>query len=120
MTFIGYSLSMDMTTEAPDISPGYPSKGRLLGPAWRTLWSMLCAHPDEYQDGTVLAAQAAAEHGLAPVTLRAVLTRAATAGLVVMRRQDVEISASWRGANGETVQRASTRSRVHYRPAPRP
>lgn len=90
-----------MTIQAPDIKPGYPSKGKRLGPAWRDLWSAL-ADSGDYQDGRALATPIAIRHDLAPATLVAVLSRAALAGLLEKEGRNV---ISGRG----------NRKRTHYR-----
>lgn len=71
-----------MTTKTvPDITPGYPSKGAALGPAWAQIWRALSRSEDAL-DGRELAAQVAPRHGLAPATLVALISRAAKADLL--------------------------------------
>lgn len=85
---------------APDITPGYPSKGEKVGPAWNEIYAALRS-PD-YQDGRALADEIAPKHGLAPGTLVAILSRAAQKGLL-----DKE---------GRMVPgRRGPRTRTHYR-----
>jgi hypothetical protein len=73
---------MDMTTKTvPDITPGYPSNGAKLGPAWSAIWRAL-ARADDALDGRELAAKVAPKYELAPATLVALISRAAKAGLL--------------------------------------
>ena len=77
-----YSVRMN-TTEAPDLTPGYPSKGSKLGPAWNDLWTELSRaskRTDPFMEGRGLAAEVAHIHGLNQATLVALLSRAAKAG----------------------------------------
>jgi DNA-binding MarR family transcriptional regulator len=72
-----------MTTKSvPDISPGYPSNGAKLGPAWAAVWRALDRKGEDYTDGRELAAKVADRYDLKPSTLVAVLSRAALAGLL--------------------------------------
>lgn len=101
---MGYSGPMTNTT-APDLTPGYPSKGKKLGPAWRRLWAELdkaSMGPDPFLDGRVLADEVAPDYGLSSNTLVALLSRAAKAGLLNKEARPVE---SARG----------NRNRTHYR-----
>lgn len=68
------------TTEtiAPDLTPGYPSNGAKLGPAWRDIWAVL-RRTDGYLDGRTLAEEIAPQHDLNPATLVALLSRMARA-----------------------------------------
>ncbi len=102
LTSIGYSDGMTNTL-APDITPGYPSKGAKLGPAWSLIWSRLRDRPDEFLDGRVLAAEVAADQGLAESTLVALISRAAQAGL--LDRDPRPVRSENRGM----------RTRTHYR-----
>lgn len=71
-----------MTTKtAPDITPGYPSNGAKLGPAWASIWRDLSRAGDAL-DGRELAAKIAPKHELTPSTLVALISRAAKAGLL--------------------------------------
>ena len=97
---MGYSVVMTMQT-APDITPGYPSKGEKVGPAWNEIYAALVAAND-FQDGRTLANEIAPRHDLNPATLIAILSRAALAGLLDKQPRPV---ASKRGM----------RNRTHYR-----
>lgn len=76
---VGYSVAMTNAL-APDITEGYPSKGRKVGPAWNALWEAL--RGEDYQDGRELSARIAAEYEVQQATLVAMLSRAHTAGLL--------------------------------------
>lgn len=100
---MGYSVAM-MTTAAPDLTPGYPSKGTKLGPAWERLWVELdkaSQEPDPYVEGRALALKVATDYGLNPSTLTALLSRAAKADLLKRDHRYVT------GARGN-------RMRTHY------
>lgn len=72
-----------MTTHAPDISPGYPSNGRHVGPAWRAIWQELeGVSAGDYVDGTELAERHAVEGSVMASTLMGVISRAARMGLL--------------------------------------
>ena len=70
---------MDIAT-APDLSPGYPSRGAKIGPAWRAVWTELSKTPGEWRDGRALWLDIAPRYNLAPETLRAVMFRMAAGG----------------------------------------
>lgn len=84
---VGYSLGMTTKT-APDITPGYPSKGPMLGPAWSAIWRDLSRSEDAL-DGRELAQKVAVKHGLATSTLVALISRAAKAGLLTREPRPV-------------------------------
>lgn len=93
---------MTNTRTVPDISPGYPSKGKTLGPAWAAMWTELTKakrRKDPYLDGHELAALVAPEFELAPATLVAVISRAAQAGLLA---KDPRAVTSTRGKRTRT------------------
>lgn len=84
---------------APDLTPGYPSNGTKLGPAWRALWAELdkaSRTPDPFLDGRDLADNVAPDYGLAPATLVALLSRAAKAGLLNKTSRPVESARGYR------------------------
>ena len=93
------------TVTAPDLTPGYPSKGSKLGPAWRDAWAELVSHPTEWLDSRVLAGELAPKHGLAVTTVVALLTRMATGG---MMDRTYKVVQTQRGP----------RTRAHYRAKP--
>jgi hypothetical protein len=72
-----YSLGMELTT-APDLTPGYPSKGARLGPAWAAVWAELRKSPGEWRDGHALWMDVAPRFQLSTETLRALMFRMAT------------------------------------------
>jgi hypothetical protein len=91
-----------MTTQtAPDITPGYPSKGRKLGPAWVSIWQLLGQAQDAL-DGRELAEDVSGQHDLAPATLVALIQRAAKAGILTREPRAV---ASGRGDRTRTFYR---------------
>lgn len=78
-----------MTTKtAPDITPGYPSNGAKLGPAWASIWRTL-SRADDALDGRLLAEKHAKANDLAPATLVALISRAAKAGLLTREPRPV-------------------------------
>lgn len=87
-------------------APGtYPSPSKRIGKAWAGAWAELSAlAPGEYLDGTELAQRAAEPHGLKPVTVVSLLTRAATEGILERKAVRVET-------------RRGPRTRTHYRVA---
>ncbi len=96
-----YSLGME-TMNAPDLSPGYPSRGERLGPAWAEAFAALAGNPGQWVDGTALWTEVAERHNLAPVTLRGLLFRMAAAGHLESESRQVQTE---RGK----------RSRTHFR-----
>ncbi len=89
---MGYSGPM-VTKTAPDLTPGYPSNGAKLGPAWSALWAELSKanrRKDTFLDGRVLADEVAPDYGLDPSTLVALLSRAAKAGLLTREGRSVQ------------------------------
>jgi hypothetical protein len=97
---------MTTTRTVPDISPGYPSKGAQLGPAWTKIWRALERSGSEFQDGHELAARVAKTTGLAPATLVALISRAAKAGLLEREARQVKV---------KIVKRSGMRTRTFYR-----
>jgi hypothetical protein len=77
------------TATVPDITPGYPSKGKKLGPAWERVWAKLDA--TDYRDGQEIARAVAAETDLSPATLVALISRAAKQGLLLTRPRRVKV-----------------------------
>lgn len=71
-----YSPGMETLT-APDLSPGYPSKGPRIGPAWTDAWNVMSADPSAWHDGQELWLAVAARHGLSKETVRALMFRMA-------------------------------------------
>lgn len=70
------------TVTVPDLTPGYPSKGTKVGPAWTEAWSRMSDRAGEWLDGRELVEDIAPKHGLSPLTLRGILFRAAAKGLI--------------------------------------
>jgi len=68
------------TLTAPDLTPGYPSRGAKIGPAWNETWATLTRYPGEWRDGKELWTEVAGKHGLHPDTLRGLMFRMAKAG----------------------------------------
>jgi len=65
------------TVTAPDLTPGYPSRGAKIGPAWTEAWRELSEAQGEWLDGQSLWRTIAPRHGLSPETLRGLLFRMA-------------------------------------------
>lgn len=74
-----YSLGMETKT-APDLTPGYPSRGAKIGPAWSAVWAELSKTPGEWRDGRALWLDIAPRYGLSHETLRALMFRMAGEG----------------------------------------
>lgn len=91
-----------MKATAPDLTPGYPSKGPRMGPAWSDLWAMLTKSGPDFLDGREAAVAVAARRKMSPDSLVAMLARARTAGLLESEIRRVQ------GSRGP-------RSRAHYR-----
>lgn len=68
----------------------YPNPETPLGRAWATAWAELTRAGGDLVDGSVLAELAAEIHGLKPVTVSGLLTRAATAGLLERQHKTVD------------------------------
>jgi hypothetical protein len=80
-----------MTTKtAPDLSPGYPSRGAKIGPAWTAVWAELSKSPGEWRDGRVLWMDIAPRYGLASETLRALMFRMASGGILESESRQVQ------------------------------
>lgn len=93
------------TTAAPDFTPGYPSKGKKLGPAWQALWDKLTIarqNTDQYIDGHVLADEIGPDYGLEPASVVVLLSRAAKHGVLERDHRDV-------------LTHRGKRTRTHYR-----
>lgn len=108
-----YSHAMDTTDKAPEIYPGYPYKRRVY-PAWQEIWDQLRLAGREYRDGTVVAKEIAERHGLTPATLTAVMSRAATVGLLD-RELRVVPTTIHRVRDGKVIAKEGGRARTHYR-----
>lgn len=97
---------------APDISPGYPSRGAVLGPAWAEIWTELEAAQD-YIDGLELAVRVAGRTEAQPATLVALLSRAARAQVLDRAPRVVTVPIVRGGSPGEPGQ--VRRTRTFYR-----
>jgi hypothetical protein len=100
---------MVLTLKAPDLTPGYPSKGPKLGPAWSAVWAELAKaarRKDPYVDGRVLAESLAAEFELDPATLVGMLSRFAKAGILDRQPRKVTV---------QILHRSGKRTRTFYR-----
>lgn len=90
---------------APMITKNYPGPEYPVGKAWAAMWAELAKasrRKDPYLEGRDLAGQVAPDFGLEPVTMTAVLSRAAKRGLLVTETRPVP------GERG-------VRNRAHYR-----
>lgn len=103
-------------TEAPDLTPGYPSKGKRLGPAWKDAWAELTAATDPL-DGWALANKIAPEYDMEPLSIVQLLSRMATGGILEREQRMVETTIS-RTQGGKVTTRAGLRARSHYRIKP--
>lgn len=90
------------TKTAPDLTPGYPSGGARIGPAWAAVWTELSRTPGEWRDGAELWEAIAADHGLSHLTLRGLMFRMAAKGHLESESRQVKTA---RGL----------RSRTHFR-----
>jgi hypothetical protein len=89
--------------QVPDITEGYPSKGRFIGPAWVDAWEWLTGAGRGWTDGVELARRVAANHEyVAETTIRNLLTSASRAGLLEQDHRSVE---GTRGNRVRTVYR---------------
>ena len=109
-----YSLAMTTQTEPPDLSPGYPSKGARLGPAWRDVWTILLREPAEYRDGWAIADEVAGAYDMSPLSIVQLMSRAAKAGILEREHRPVTASIT-RVHGGVPTTREGTRLRSHYR-----
>lgn len=83
-----YSPSME-TKNAPDLTPGYPSGGARIGPAWEEAWTTLTAYPGEWREGQELWQTIAPQHDLSPDTLRGLMFRMAEKGYLESESRQV-------------------------------
>lgn len=86
-----YSGRMDKVKieQAPDISPGYPSKGRIIGPAWNHAWHLM-AEADRPLSSDEIAATVAKRRKVAVGTVKNLLTYAYKAGMLIRTTELVE------------------------------
>jgi hypothetical protein len=83
---VWHTRAMKTTTRPNGIAPAPAGRGVLgakggkVAQAWQYVWDGL--HPTEYRDGVLLAEQAAAKLHIKTDSVRAVLHRAAAAGLI--------------------------------------
>jgi hypothetical protein len=68
------------TSPAPDITPGYPSAGTRVGPAWNDLWQRLA--DGEWHGWLALTTDVAAAHDIQPKTAESLLYAARKSGLI--------------------------------------
>lgn len=94
------------TLNAPDLTPGYPSKGARLGPAWSEAWAEFTKYPEEWRDGMELWTRIAARHELHPDSLRALLYRMAKAGILERK-------------TGQVITDKGKRTRAQFRYVPK-
>lgn len=110
---MGYSVPMK-TTEAPDLTPGYPSKGPRLGPVWKDVWAELLASPEEWKDAWAVAARLAPKHDLEPLSIVQLMSRMATGKILEREKRPVTTSIT-RVQKGTSTTREGKRLRSHYR-----
>ena len=102
------------TSEAPDLTPGYPSKGPRLGPVWKDVWAELQASPETWRDAWVLADRLAPAYDLEPLSVVQLMSRMATGGILERVRRPVQTTIT-RTQNGKATTRDGLRLRSHYR-----
>lgn len=110
---MSYSVPM-ITSEAPDLTPGYPSKGPRLGPVWKDVWAELQASPDEWKDAWAVADRLAPRYDLEPLSIVQLMSRMATGGILLREKRPVETTIT-RTQNGNVTTRPGMRLRSHYR-----
>ena len=110
---MGYSVPM-ITAEAPDLTPGYPSKGPRLGPVWKDVWAELSASPEEWKDAWAVADRLAPKCDLQPLSIVQLMSRMATGRILLRERRPVTTTIT-RTQNGNVTTREGLRSRSHYR-----
>lgn len=106
-----------MTTEikAPDFTPGYPSRGKKLGPAWQDIYSQLAQNPSVSHDGQVLTGAAADKHDLSMQTLRVLMSRAARYGVLLREQKPAQSHVVRTSKGGKRTSFTATRMHTHYR-----
>jgi hypothetical protein len=67
---------------APDLTPGYPSQGTKIGPAWTDIWTELAQAPGVWRDGQEVWTGISERYGLNPGTLRGLMFRMAAGGIL--------------------------------------
>jgi hypothetical protein len=105
---------MKTQTTPPDLSPGYPSKGARLGPAWRDVWAYLNRRPREFMDAWIIAESIAPDYELSPLSIVQLMSRAAKAGILERNQRPAKTTIT-RVYKGEPVTREGIRLRSHYR-----
>ena len=91
-----YSLAMTKLT-APDFSPGYPSKGERLGPAWAKVWAILEYSGEHGRTKQSLAAEVMRDESIkiAESTLIPLIGRAARLGLLTVETRKEPGARGW-------------------------
>lgn len=89
------------------------AKGGKVAQAWQHIWDRLTG---EWQDGKVLAAEAADAHAIAEISVLAHLHRMAAEGLIDHEKQDVIVEVTRLSKKtGKTSNFPAKRTRTHYR-----
>lgn len=70
--------------DAPDFGDGYPSKGKMIGPAWRTAWPLLSK--DRWTDRRDLVDPVLAVVDVQPQTLFGLLRKATAIGVLSVEK----------------------------------
>jgi hypothetical protein len=73
-------VQIHIPEDAPDFTPGYPSKGAQIGPAWQLAWDHLRRQHGKYVSGKTVADHVMAEMEVKNETVRNLLHAAARAG----------------------------------------
>jgi hypothetical protein len=103
-----------ITSEAPDLTPGYPSKGPRLGPVWKDVWTYLQASPEKWHDAWALADVLAPKYDLEPLSIVQLMSRMATGGILEREKRPVTTTIT-RTQKGAVTTREGLRLRSHYR-----
>jgi hypothetical protein len=106
---------MTIEIKAPDFTPGYPSRGKKLGPAWQDIYAQLAQNPERLHDGQQLTGSAAAEHDLSMQTLRVLMSRAARYGVLLREQRPVDSHVVRTTKSGKRTSFTATRMHTHYR-----
>lgn len=105
---------MTIEIKAPDLTPGYPSRGPKLGQAWRDIYAQLTKDPEAWQDGYALIGPMAAKHDLTIQTLRVFMSRAARYGVLRTQQMRVQSEVVRTSRSGKRSTFASARMHTHY------
>jgi hypothetical protein len=109
-----YSSIMEITESPPDLTPGYPSKGAKIGPAWAEAWKVLSESPDPWCDGHLLCRAVAEHRSLHKDTVRGLLYRMVSGGILEREARNIKVTVTLKGK-----EHTQLRSRTYFRIADR-